>query len=109
MTAYVVFIRDEMKDQAAYDRYLQLGVPTLAPFGGEILVANGAHEAFEGADFDGSVVLRFPDMASARAWYTSPEYEAVKSMRYCNADWQPLFAFHTIDSNAGYSGAAIQR
>ncbi|WP_443090938.1 DUF1330 domain-containing protein [Basfia succiniciproducens] len=48
MTAYVVFIRDEMKDQAAYDRYLQLGVPTLAPFGGEILVANGAHEAFEG-------------------------------------------------------------
>ena len=30
------------------------------------------------------------------------------SMRYCNADWQPLFAFHTIDSNAGYSEAAIQ-
>ena len=31
MSAYVVFIRDEMKDQAAYDRYLQLAVPTLAP------------------------------------------------------------------------------
>ena len=28
------------------------------------------------------------------------------SMRYCNADWQPLFAFHTIDSNAGYDAAA---
>ncbi|MCG7656345.1 DUF1330 domain-containing protein [Wielerella bovis] len=81
MTAYVVFVRDEMKDQAAYDQYLQLGVPTLAPFGGEILVANGVHEAFEGADFDGSVVLRFPDMASARAWYNSPGYAKVKSMR----------------------------
>ena len=81
MSAYVVFIRDEMKDQAAYDRYLQLGVPTLAPFSGEILVANGAHEALEGADFDGSVVLRFPDMASAKAWYGSPEYGQFKSIR----------------------------
>ena len=81
MAAYIVLMRDEMKDQAAYDHYLQLGVPTLAPFGGEILVANGAHEAFEGADFDGSVILRFPDMAAARAWYTSPKYEAVKSIR----------------------------
>lgn len=81
MTAYVIFIRDEMKDQSAYDHYLQLGVPTLAPFGGEILVANGEHEAFEGADFDGSVVLRFPDMPSARSWYHSPEYEQFKSIR----------------------------
>ncbi|WGE58611.1 DUF1330 domain-containing protein [Actinobacillus equuli subsp. haemolyticus] len=35
MTAYVVFIRDEMKEQTAYDEYLQLGVPTLAPYGGK--------------------------------------------------------------------------
>lgn len=81
MAAYVIFIRDEMNDQSAYDNYLQLAVPTLAPFGGEILVANGAHEAIEGEDFDGSVVLRFPDMASARAWYHSPEYEQFKTIR----------------------------
>lgn len=81
MPAYVVFIRDEMKDQASYDNYLQIAVPTLAPFGGEILVANGNHEAFEGADFDGSVILRFPDMATAKAWYHSPEYEEFKSIR----------------------------
>ncbi|WGE32191.1 DUF1330 domain-containing protein [Actinobacillus genomosp. 2] len=81
MTAYVVFIRDEMKDQTAYDEYLQLGVSTLASYGGEILVANGECQALEGAEIDGSVVLRFPDMAAARAWYTSPEYEKIKSMR----------------------------
>lgn len=81
MTAYVIFIRDAMKDQQAYDAYLTEGVPTLTPFGGEILVANGAHEAIEGADFDGSVVLRFPDMDSARAWYNSPEYSQLKSKR----------------------------
>lgn len=81
MTAYIIFIRDEMKNQQAYDDYLVEGVPTLTPFGGEILVANGNHEAIEGADFDGSVVLRFPDMDSARAWYNSPEYQKLKSKR----------------------------
>lgn len=81
MAGYAIFIRDEMLNQAEYDRYLQLGVPTLAPFGGEILVANGAHEALEGVDFDGAVVLRFPDMASAKAWYTSPEYAQFKNIR----------------------------
>lgn len=81
MTAYVIFIRDEMKDRQAYNAYLEAGVPTLAPFGGEILVANGACEAIEGADFDGSVVLRFPSMDAARAWYNSPEYNQLKSAR----------------------------
>lgn len=30
------------------------------------------------------------------------------SMNYCNAAHQPMFAFHTIDSNAGYDAAALQ-
>lgn len=30
------------------------------------------------------------------------------SLRYCQADYRPMFAFHTIDSNAGYSAAALQ-
>ena len=30
------------------------------------------------------------------------------SMNYCNAAYQPMFAFHTIDSNAGYDAAALQ-
>ena len=81
MAAYVIFIRDEMKDQTAYDEYLRLAVPTLALFGGEILAANGAHAALEGPDFDGSVVLRFPDMASARGWYDSQECQPFKAIR----------------------------
>ena len=28
--------------------------------------------------------------------------------KYCNADYRPPFAFHTIDSNAGYSEAAVR-
>ena len=28
--------------------------------------------------------------------------------KYCNADYRPPFTFHTIDSNAGYSEAAVR-
>lgn len=38
--------------------------------------------------------------------------EALLSFRlafeYCGADWQPLFVFHGIDSNASYDAAARQ-
>lgn len=30
------------------------------------------------------------------------------SMKYCNADYQPLFTFHTIDSNADHDETALQ-
>ena len=81
MPAYIVFIRDQMLNAEAYAQYLQVAAPTLAKYNGEIIVFNGANEALEGAEIDGSVVLRFPDMASARAWYNSPEYSQVKAMR----------------------------
>ena len=81
MSAYMIFIRDKMLDANQYAQYLQTAAPTLAAYGGEILVLNGANEALEGAPIDGAVVLRFPDRASARAWYDSPEYAAVKDQR----------------------------
>ena len=38
--------------------------------------------------------------------------EALRSfeltMNYCSADYRPMFAFHTIDSNAGYTEEALQ-
>lgn len=73
MSAYMIFIRDKMLDADQYAQYLQTAAPTLAAYGGEILVLNGANQALEGTPIDGAVVLRFPDMASARAWYDSPD------------------------------------
>lgn len=81
MSAYMIFIRDKMLDANQYAHYLQTAAPTLAAYGGEILVLNGANQALEGAPIDGAVILRFPDMTAARAWYDSPEYAAVKDQR----------------------------
>ncbi len=49
MSAYIVFIRDKMKDRAAYDQYIREAAPTLEKYHGEIIVFNGANEALEGA------------------------------------------------------------
>lgn len=36
------------------------------------------------------------------------ELYAAAQFGYCGADWQLLFVFHGIDSNAGYDAAARQ-
>ncbi|KCZ90999.1 DUF1330 domain-containing protein [Hyphomonas jannaschiana] len=44
----------------------------------------------EGADADGVVILRFPDMDAAKAWYTSPEYQAARAHRFQAADYRVI-------------------
>lgn len=81
MSAYIVFIRDKMLNAEQYHDYLQKAAPTLALYQGEILVLNGENEALEGDSIDGSVVLKFPNMALAKAWYESDEYCQFKDLR----------------------------
>jgi uncharacterized protein (DUF1330 family) len=65
--------------------YLGLVEATFAPYGGKWLVLDAQVEVIEGA-WPGSVVLmEFPDMASAKAWYGSPEYQAILHLRTDNA------------------------
>lgn len=81
MSAYMIFVRTEMKNDKQYLDYLQKGARLVEKYNGEILVLNGEHETLEGIDIDGAVVLRFPDMKSARSFYNSDEYKAVKPLR----------------------------
>lgn len=65
-------------------RYLEHVEATVAPHGGRWL-AQGDPDTVEGA-WPGSVVLmEFPDRAAARAWYESPEYQAILPLRVRNA------------------------
>ncbi len=55
---------------------------TVAKYGGRYLVRGGAHESLEG-DWRPSrvVVLEFPDMEAAKAWYGSREYGPLIKLR----------------------------
>lgn len=72
----------EVTNPAEFDEYRK-GVPaTIAQYGGKYLVRGGALESLEGGwSMKRVVILEFPSMAQAKAWYTSPEYKDLLAMR----------------------------
>jgi uncharacterized protein (DUF1330 family) len=80
MVAYVIFLRDEPPHDpaglAVYQKMNSEGVPAYLAHGIKPLAVYGATEALEGRAPDGIVILQFPSVADAKAWYDSPEYQA---------------------------------
>ena len=60
---------------------------TIAAHGGKYLVRAGQTEVAEGGlgAYPTKVVLEFSSMEAARAWYASPEYQAILPHRLANA------------------------
>ena len=85
MPAYVV-VEIEVQDPSRYERYKQLAPPTIAAYGGRYLVRGGVCETLEG-DWRPPrfVILEFPDLDRARAWWGSPEYAEGKALRHAAA------------------------
>lgn len=89
MPAYMILTREapvhDTEAMAEYQRANRenVGKHTLKP-----LVVYGKIEALEGEAPDGAVVLEFPTVADAKAWYNSPEYQAVLPYRLKAADYR---------------------
>ena len=65
--------------------YLESVEATFRPYGGRWLALDAQPNPVEGA-WPGSVVLmEFPDMATAREWYDSPDYQEILHLRTDNA------------------------
>jgi uncharacterized protein (DUF1330 family) len=82
MSAYV--ISDvEIVDHELIGEYRTLAQASIAQYGGRYLARGGAIEPVEGGwNPKGLIIVEFPDMARARAWYRSPEYaEALRIRR----------------------------
>lgn len=81
MPAYVI-AELEVTDPAAFEEYRK-GVPaTIAAYGGRYIARGGALDALEGGwNPKRMVVLEFPSMDRARAWYSSDEYRPLMQLR----------------------------
>jgi|AutmiccommunBRH9_1029481.scaffolds.fasta_scaffold04416_4 uncharacterized protein (DUF1330 family) len=90
MSAYVILIRDRMRDETEMATYAAAAKEARGAHDITPLAFYGAHETVEGADADGVVILSFPDMAAAKAWYTSPEYTAARAHRFQAADYRVI-------------------
>ncbi|MBV8186763.1 MAG: DUF1330 domain-containing protein [Alphaproteobacteria bacterium] len=81
MPAYV--ISDvTFRDAAAIAAYRTRAAASIDKYGGRYLARGGTIERLEG-DWQPTnlIVVEFPDMARARAWYRSPEYAAALQFR----------------------------
>jgi uncharacterized protein (DUF1330 family) len=71
----------EITDPAAFQEYAEKVGATLAPYGARLIV-RGKARAKEGAIPVGTiVVVEFPGIAEAEAWYHSPAYAALVPLR----------------------------
>jgi uncharacterized protein (DUF1330 family) len=66
--------------------YLEGIDATLAPFGGHFLVHGDVPEILEGRWTGHVIIIEFPDISAARAWYQSPAYQAIVRLRIDHSD-----------------------
>ena len=69
-----------------YKSYVQAVLPTLMAHGAEVLVADYNSVVLDGDAPQVTIVIRFSSKEAARAWYDSPEYQAVIHHRVDNTD-----------------------
>jgi uncharacterized protein (DUF1330 family) len=90
MPAYGIFIRERTRDQVELDVYSAMVAASLEGRTLKIHAAYGAYEALEGPEPEGVVLVEFPSMAEAKAWYESPEYRAAREHRFKGADYRAI-------------------
>ena len=68
-------------DPEAYAGYRALAPAAFARYGARFLAQGGEAEVLEGPALDRHVVIEFADLATARACYASPDYQAARNKR----------------------------
>lgn len=87
--AYVV-AEVKVTNPAAYEGYRALTTETVAQHGGQFIARGGQRDQREGEDEAHNaawrtVIIEFPSLAQAQAWYESAEYEKAKQIRLANS------------------------
>lgn len=81
MPAYII-VDVEITDPKEYEEYKKHTPGSLVPFDGKFLVRGGQVEALEGDWKPGRfVILEFPSLEKAKAWWNSPGYAPAKLIR----------------------------
>lgn len=78
MAVYAI-VQVDVDNAEEYAKYAEIAGPTVAKFGGEFLARGGAVEVMEGETRARCVIIRFPDMETAKTFYHSPDYQRALS------------------------------
>ncbi|MEW1737284.1 DUF1330 domain-containing protein [Nocardia beijingensis] len=81
MSAYVIAHLQDAAPHPEIADYMERLPATLEPYGGHYLVHATPHEVKEGSWPGGVVMIGFPGIAEARAWWDSPAYREIAPLR----------------------------
>ncbi|QTP53837.1 DUF1330 domain-containing protein [Billgrantia sulfidoxydans] len=85
MTAYAIARLQDVTMGPEIVEYLEKIDATLAPYGGRYLIHGGPTEVLEGNWQGDTIMLGFPGLEQARAWYRSEAYRRILPLRTANA------------------------
>jgi uncharacterized protein (DUF1330 family) len=81
MKAYII-VDVQVTDRDRYEDYKKLTPGSLVPYEGKFVVRGGKTETLEGSWSPGRVVvLEFPSVEQAKAWWSSEGYAPAKAIR----------------------------
>jgi uncharacterized protein (DUF1330 family) len=86
MAAYIIS-RVRVRDAERMQDYAARSIALAKSYGASYPVRTNNVEALEGS-YDGRrlIIIQFPDLASARAYWNSPEYQELRKLRHAAAD-----------------------
>jgi uncharacterized protein (DUF1330 family) len=90
MPAYVIFTRERTLEPQELQLYMDQVRATLDGHEFRLLAAYGPWEDLEGPPTEGTVIVEFPTMDAARAWYDSPAYREAREHRLFGAVYRAL-------------------
>ncbi|WP_432010499.1 DUF1330 domain-containing protein [Streptomyces sp. HD1123-B1] len=81
MTAYAIAHLRSGSSHPDVFAYIERIQDTMTPFGGRFLTHGAEVQVLEGSWPGHVVMIGFPDLAAARAWYASPAYQEILPLR----------------------------
>ncbi|MFJ9542252.1 DUF1330 domain-containing protein [Streptomyces sp. NPDC101225] len=81
MSAYAIAHLREAAPHPEIAEYIERITATFVPYGGRFLVHGARHEVKEGSWPGHVVVIGFPSMGEARAWWDSAAYQEIAPLR----------------------------
>jgi uncharacterized protein (DUF1330 family) len=92
MAAYFV-AQYVVNDPALYREYQAAAGPSIQAAGGEVVAFDVAAETIEGTPpGPQTVIVKFPSVEAAKAWYQSPAYQSVVGKRLASTTGFALIA-----------------
>ena len=89
MSVYLI-IDSKMRDKEKYQQYIDQVLPIVTKYGGRYHVRGENIRAFGSWRPERIIVIEFPTENHVHEWLTSPEYQAIASLREEGAETQAI-------------------